>query len=119
MENNMDFCKGEHCDARKMAKLKTEVLSVEETTKLSEIFKAMGDETRIKIMHALVKQELCVCELTELVRMSQSAVSHQLRVLRNLRLVKRRKEGKQVYYSLDDEHIVNIFTQGLEHIRHD
>lgn len=119
MDNYLNFCEKEHFDTKKIAKLKAEKLSKEETAKLSEIFKAMGDETRVNMVHALARQELCVCELSEIVKMSQSAVSHQLRVLRNLRLVKRRKEGKQVYYSLDDEHIVTIFTQGLEHIRHD
>lgn len=95
-----------------------EKLSEHEVYNLAEIFKAMGDTTRIKIFYALSQQELCVCELAKELNMSQSAISHQLRVLRNMRLVKFRKEGKNVFYSLDDEHIVNIFGQGLAHIRH-
>lgn len=99
--------------------LQIKSLPEHEAYDLSDLYKAMGDTTRIKILYALSQQELCVCELTQALNMTQSAISHQLRVLRNLRLVKFRKEGKHVYYSLDDEHIVNIFGQGLDHIRHD
>ncbi|GFP77599.1 ArsR/SmtB family transcription factor [Clostridium fungisolvens] len=83
---------------------------------LSELFKVFGDSTRIKIICALFEAEMCVCDIAALLRMTQSAVSHQLRVLKNARLVKPRREGKIVYYSLDDEHVKNIFNQGLEHI---
>ncbi|MFA5535811.1 MAG: metalloregulator ArsR/SmtB family transcription factor [Bacillota bacterium] len=93
-------------------------LSREEVKQLSETFKALGDPTRIKIIQALRHDELCVCDLSQVLQLSQSAVSHQLRVLRNLRLVKFRKEGKNVFYSLDDAHIELLFDQGLDHIRH-
>jgi DNA-binding transcriptional ArsR family regulator len=83
---------------------------------LSETFKVLGDPTRIKILHALKEKELCVCDLSEILDMSPSAVSHQLRVLRNNKLVKFRKEGRSVYYSLDDEHVICLFRQGLSHI---
>ncbi|GFZ32548.1 transcriptional regulator [Clostridium zeae] len=83
---------------------------------LSELFKVFGDSTRIKIICALFEAEMCVCDIAALLRMTQSAVSHQLRVLKNARLVKPRRDGKVVYYSLDDEHVKNIFNQGLEHI---
>ena len=83
---------------------------------LAETFKAMGDITRIKIINVLSQAELCVCDIAFLLGMSQSAISHQLRVLRSLKLVKNRKVGKIVYYSLDDQHIVNLFAQGLEHV---
>lgn len=86
--------------------------------RLAETFKTLGDPTRIKIIHALSQTELCVCDLAELLEMTQSAISHQLRVLRNNRLVKYRKEGRTVYYSLDDEHIVLLFNQGLVHVLH-
>jgi len=86
--------------------------------KLASLFKALGDPTRAKIMFALSRQELCVCDLQAVLNMSQSAVSHQLRLLRNLRLVKYRREGKMVYYSLDDEHIRRLFAEGLKHIEH-
>ncbi|AFV11662.1 ArsR-like transcriptional regulator [Thermacetogenium phaeum DSM 12270] len=85
---------------------------------LAELFKVFGDTTRVKILFALFKAEMCVCDLATLLRMSQSAVSHQLRVLKQARLVKCRKEGKMVYYSLDDEHVKQIFDQGMAHITH-
>lgn len=83
---------------------------------LAELFKVFGDTTRVKIISALFEAEMCVCDIAELLGMTQSAISHQLRVLRQARLVKHRKEGKVVFYSLDDEHIKTIFNQGLEHI---
>lgn len=85
---------------------------------LAQIFKALGDPTRVRLIHALSLGELCVCDLAGILEMSQSAVSHQLRLLRNLRLVKHRKEGKNVFYSLDDEHILGLFQQGLDHVGH-
>lgn len=83
---------------------------------LAEIFKVFGYNTRIKILYALFASEMCVCDIAVLLNMTQSAISHQLRVLKQTRLVKFRKEGKIVYYSLDDEHIKQIFDQGLIHI---
>ncbi|QAY68348.1 ArsR/SmtB family transcription factor [Paenibacillus protaetiae] len=85
---------------------------------LAELFKALGDPTRVKIIYALMKQELCVHELCIVLEMAQSAVSHQLRYLRNVRIVKRRKAGKTVYYSLDDEHVSEIFRLTLQHLEH-
>lgn len=83
---------------------------------LAELFKVFGDTTRIKILYALFASEMCVCDIAYLLNMTQSAISHQLRVLKQARLVKFRKDGKVVYYSLDDEHIKHIFDQGLLHI---
>lgn len=111
-------CEVECIHPEKVARVKENSLNNEEILELADIFKALGDGTRIKLLHALAQEEMCVCDLAEVVAMSQSLVSHQLRVLRNLRLVKYRREGKMVYYSLDDGHIVALFTQGLEHIRH-
>lgn len=88
-----------------------------ELRELSEFFRVFGDMTRIKLLYALSKSEMCVCDLAELVGSSQSAVSHQLQVLRTRRLVKYRREGKTVFYSLDDEHIFSIINQGIEHIK--
>jgi DNA-binding transcriptional ArsR family regulator len=85
---------------------------------IAEVFKALGDPTRVKIIYALSQGELCVHDLTEILDMTQSAISHQLRYLRNLRVVKRRKAGKTVFYSLDDHHIEQIFTQTLNHVEH-
>ncbi len=83
---------------------------------LAEFFKVFGDSTRIKIICALFKSEMCVCDLAALLNVSQSAISHQLRTLKGARLVRFRREGKVVYYSLDDEHIKHIFDEGLRHI---
>jgi len=83
---------------------------------LAELFKVFGDTTRIKIIWALFESEMCVCDIASLLNMSQSSISHQLRVLKQARLVRYRKEGKIVYYSLDDEHIKHIFDQGMLHI---
>jgi len=83
---------------------------------LAELFKALGDPTRVKILFALLTRELCVCDLAALIGVTESAVSHQLRLLRAQKLVKFRREGKNVYYSLDDSHIEELFAQGLEHV---
>lgn len=83
---------------------------------LGDFFKILGDSTRIKILSALFQSEMCVCDIAALLGMTQSAISHQLRVLKQGRLVKHRKEGKVVYYSLDDDHIKHIIDQGLTHI---
>lgn len=92
-------------------------LPAEETLyDLAELFKVFGDTTRIKIICALFESEMCVCDLSCLLNMTQSAISHQLRVLKSARLVKFRREGKVVYYSLDDEHIKHIYDAGLNHI---
>ena len=83
---------------------------------LAELFKIFGDSTRVKILYALLESELCVCDIAKLLEVSQSAVSHQLRVLKGSKLVKFRREGKAVYYSLADEHVTRILSQGMEHI---
>ena len=83
---------------------------------LADLFKIFGDSTRIKILSALFEAEMCVCDIAFLLNMTQSAISHQLRVLKQTNLVKNRKDGKIVYYSLADEHIKHIFDQGLIHI---
>lgn len=82
----------------------------------AELLKVFGDPTRIKIICALMKAEMCVCDLSALLDVSQSAVSHQLKTLKQTRLVKYRREGKVIYYSLDDEHISKIFEAGYEHV---
>lgn len=84
---------------------------------LAELYKVFGDSTRIKILFALYESEMCVCDIAALLNMTQSAISHQLRVLKQSKLVKFRRDGKEVYYSLDDQHIFKILAQGLEHIK--
>ena len=83
---------------------------------LAELFKIFGDSTRVKILYALLESELCVCDIADLLGMTQSAISHQLRVLRSSKLVKFRRDGKTLYYSLADEHVCRILNQGMEHI---
>mgnify|MGYP005840414163 CR=1 FL=1 len=113
-----DTCEAHCIHLEEIAQAQQEILPEETVYRLAETFKVLGDPTRIKIINALLKRELCVCDLAALLSMGQSAISHQLRVLRNLRLVKFRKEGKVVYYSLDDDHILSLFKQGLEHVQH-
>ena len=83
---------------------------------LAEIFKVFGDSTRIKILYVLFEQEMCVCDIAQLLNMTQSAISHQHKILKQSRLVKNRREGKAVFYSLADGHVRSIINQGLEHI---
>lgn len=97
-------------------RVRTKMPEEEKLYDLAELFKVFGDTTRIKILCALFEAEMCVCDIAALLNMNQSAISHQLRVLKQARLVKYRKDGKVVYYSLDDEHIKHIFDQGLLHI---
>ena len=84
---------------------------------LAELFKVFGDSTRIKILYALFEAELCVCDISKLLGLTQSAVSHQLRVLKNSRLVKFRREGRTVFYALADGHVRRIIAQGMDHIK--
>ena len=97
---------------------RAEMLVDEDAQTIAETFKILGDPTRVKILHALSKRELCVCDVSAVIGMGQSAVSHQLRLLRGARLVKHRKEGKMVWYSLDDEQIALLLAQGIEHVKH-
>lgn len=118
--------KGQDCDScqelkinqDKVCRVKSCMIGDEDALRLAEIFKVLGDHTRIKIIFALSCCEMCVCDIAETIAMTQSAVSHQLRLMRNMKLVKYRKEGKSVFYSLDDEHILHLYSQGLEHVKH-
>jgi len=97
--------------------LKTRLLNDDSAAALAETFKVLGDTTRVRILDALGRAEVPVCDLAHLLGLTQSAVSHQLRLLRSLRLVKSRRDGKHIYYLADDHHIVSLFEQGLEHVR--
>lgn len=85
---------------------------------LSVFFKLFGDPTRLKIIFSLMDKELCVNDISKELKMSQSSISHQLKILRENKIVKNRKTGKQVFYSLDDEHVSSIITQGVDHLQH-
>lgn len=89
----------------------------EDILELSNLFKVFGDPTRIRILYALSAKELCVCDIADILGMTQSAISHQLRVLKQASLVKFRRDGKTVYYSLADSHVETILSQGLDHVR--
>ena len=107
----------EYCpNLKRIKEVRSEELPEDVTERLADTFKVLSDPTRIKIINALANKELCVCDISELLDMSQSAISHQLRKLRDLKLVKHRKEGRTVYYSLNDYHIFQLFSQGLAHV---
>ena len=112
---NRGICEIESIDEKSVDEVKSKMLEDELLFEVSDTFKVFGDSTRLKIMYALSQKELCVCELACVLDMSQSAISHQLRVLRSKNLVKFRKEGKMAYYSLADEHVVKIIEMGIEH----
>lgn len=109
-------CEEEVSNHEKVKHIKEELLNDEEIFDLAELFKVFGDSTRMKIINALMVEELCVCDIAEITNSTPSAISHQLRVLKQAKLVKYRKDGKSVFYSLDDEHVREIFEKGREHI---
>lgn len=110
-----DSCIGTETE---LSAIKQKMVDESSAYELAELFKALSDPTRVKLIGALLINELCVHDLSVLLGMGQSAISHQLRYLRNLRIVKRRKSGKTVYYSLDDLHIEQIFVLTLQHLKH-
>ena len=112
----LDACDVFHLDPVKVAGLKTTLLGERAVTALAETFKVLGDLTRVRILDALSRSELCVCDLARLLALTESAVSHQLRLLRGMRVVKSRRDGRHIYYTMDDAHIVGLFEQGLEHV---
>lgn len=100
----------------KIDKVKSHMLEEDEIIDLAELFKVFGDSTRMKIICSLLQEELCVCDIANITNTTVSAISHQLRILKQAKLVKYRKVGKIVYYSLDDKHVEEIFEKGREHI---
>ncbi|MDN5294268.1 MAG: ArsR family transcriptional regulator, lead/cadmium/zinc/bismuth-responsive transcriptional [Eubacteriales bacterium] len=112
-----DVCEIECIHSNRVAQVRAAKLSEEEVENLAALFKAMGDPTRLQIIDVLSHGELCVCDIAALLGKTVSAVSHQLRYLRTMKLVRYRREGKIVYYSLDDDHIFALYRQGLEHVR--
>ena len=101
---------------RSYVQVKARLLEEPLVEALAETFKALGDTTRVRILDALSRSELCVQDVADLLGVTQSAVSHQLRLLRGMRLVRTRRQGRQIFYALDDDHIVKLFAQGLEHV---
>ncbi|MGE3277424.1 MAG: ArsR/SmtB family transcription factor [Vicinamibacterales bacterium] len=111
-----DVCDVAHLHPARVAELRQVLIADEAVAGLAEIFSALGDPTRVRILDALSHGELCVCDLAALIGMSESAVSHQLRLLRALRVVRPRRDGRMVFYSLDDQHILALVRQGLRHV---
>ncbi|MBO9128817.1 metalloregulator ArsR/SmtB family transcription factor [Bacillus sp. 165] len=99
-----------------IVKVKESLPNEESLQNMADLFKILGDRTRTRILHALFNAEMCVCDLAYLLDMTQSSISHQLRVLKQAKLVKNRKEGKVVYYSLADHHVIEIFDQAFQHV---
>jgi ArsR family transcriptional regulator len=108
---------GFHLDADKVSALKTHVLSDASVNELAEMFGVLGDVTRVRILDALSRSELCVSDIARLLELTESAVSHQLRLLRGMRLVRPRRDGRMMFYTLGDQHIIRLFEQGLEHVQ--
>ena len=123
-EDNEKELDGEMCDCEHVHSDVVEyvenVLPDEDVLyEIAELFKVFGDSTRTRIISALFEKELCVCDIADLLHMTKSAVSHQLRTLRQTKIVKSRRSGKEIFYSLDDEHIKNIYQMALEHLKED
>ena len=109
-------CDVEHLDSNATEARRARLMPATATEALAETFRVLGDPTRVRIIEVLSGGELCVCDIASLVAISESAVSHQLRLLRNMRLVRARRAGRQVYYTIDDQHILSLFQQGLRHV---
>ena len=116
-KTEIERCDFIHVHEDVVKKVKEHIPAERELNDLAEFFKVFGDVTRLKLLSVLFHSEMCVCDLAELLRVSQSAISHQLALLRASKLVKYRRDGKTVFYSLDDDHIFSILAQGMEHIK--
>jgi ArsR family transcriptional regulator, lead/cadmium/zinc/bismuth-responsive transcriptional repressor len=112
-----EVCDLVQIDLARVRKLRAGLVPPDAVQGLADTFSALGDPTRVRILDVLSHGELCVCDLAAVLGVSQSAVSHQLRLLRGIRLVKPRREGRIVFYSLDDQHIISIFKQTLQHVQ--
>lgn len=112
----LETCEIEVIDPERVERVRQQLIDEETSQRLAETFASLADTTRLRIIEALAMEELCVCDIAAVLHLSQSGVSHHLRTLRNLRLVKHRRAGKRVYYSLDDMHINRLFEQGLDHV---
>ncbi len=113
-----DSCEAQQVHEGAVSRARSKAIDEAPVQRLSDIFKVMGDPTRLRIINALSAGEMCVCDIAAALGMEHSAISHQLRILKAMRLVKFRKEGKSAYYSLDDEHMLTLFNEGLKHAQH-
>jgi DNA-binding transcriptional ArsR family regulator len=115
-QEEIEHCDYMHAHEEIIAKVNQIMPDEEILYDLAELFKIFGDSTRIKILYVLFESEMCVCDIAQLLNMTQSAISHQLRALKQSKLVKYRREGKTVFYSLADSHVRTIINQGMEHV---
>jgi ArsR family transcriptional regulator, lead/cadmium/zinc/bismuth-responsive transcriptional repressor len=113
---DVDHCDVPHASARDAGARRTLLMPARSISALADTFHVLGDPTRVRILDAVSTGELCVCDIASLVGISESAVSHQLRLLRGMRLVRPRRAGRQVFYALDDQHIIELFRQALTHV---
>ena len=113
---NVECCDFIHAHEEIVERVRNQIPGEDTLYDLSELFRIFGDSTRIRILYVLFESEMCVCDIAALLGMTQSASSHQLRALKNARLVKARREGKTVFYALADDHVKTIINQGLEHV---
>lgn len=113
---NVECCDFIHAHEELVERVRREMPGEDLLYDLTELFRIFGDSTRVRIMYVLFASEMCVCDIAQLLGMTQSAISHQLRALKNARLVKARREGKTVFYSLADDHVKTIIDQGIEHV---
>ena len=116
MFRDADVCDLVQIDLARVKKIRHALVAPEAVQGLADTFSALGDPTRVRILDAVSHGELCVCDLAAVLSLSQSAVSHQLRLLRGMRLVRPRRDGRIVFYSLDDQHIMSLFRQTLQHV---
>lgn len=116
MSKDPDLCDITHLHPERVSAVRAALMPVDSAAEVAETFKLLGDVTRVRMLDALARQELCVCDLAALVGLSESAVSHQLRLLRNMRIVRSRRAGRMIFYSLDDRHVIGLFQQASRHV---
>ena len=116
VQENTPTCQEEELHPEAIHRVREKLPQDEVLYDLAELFKVFGDSTRIRILFVLFESEMCVCDIAQLLNMTQSAISHQLRILKQGRLVKSRREGKSIFYSLADSHVETVLAQGMEHI---
>ena len=114
----MDICAEKCINEKKVRQTVKTIPQPEDIGQMVDIFKALGDPSRLKIVLALLNQEHCVCDIAVICGQTDSAVSHQLRILRTMKIVKNRREGKIIYYSIDDDHVISLINMSLNHVRH-
>ncbi len=118
-ERNIEACSFLCVHEDVVEKVRESLPEMEQLLRLADLFKTFGDGTRVRILYVLLEAEVCVCDLATLLGMTQSAVSHQLRILKQARLIKARRDGKTVFYSLADDHVATLLRQGMEHVDED